>query len=238
MTYEDQQRQKTRDEQFVIQQMLKDKQIEMGGLTGLINASQNNPEAAQAALSRYGINAPVGQSRRQAALQQAMQLAAFKAAIGGKKGGGGLPPDLVGAIGTPDFGQRLKDAVAGGSIDRESLQTLYGLDQRERQFQAKGVAKPGKLSPYGQKLQEMEALGIPITMDTVREIYKSPAPKDNTPNAFMRFFGADTPPPPATLSPSAVFRQAAGLAGGQEQPADVAAPEDRMNQLESQLFGN
>jgi len=235
MAYTEEEKYKHQAYQFLVDQMNRSRGQEMSGLAGLINASGINPEAGQAALTRYGINTPVGQSRQQAALQQQMQLAAFRAALSGKKGGGALPPDLIGAIGTPDFGAQLRSSV--GSLDRQSVEMLMNLDRQERQFQAKGVAKPGKASPYLLKLREMEALGIPITEETVRGAYgnkENVIDKGSTTGGH--WWGGGTKVPPRQISLSAL----AGLGGGatQDLPTDVAAPDDRMRRLGSTLFGD
>lgn len=156
--------------QFLIAQKSKDRAADMGGLANLIRASESHPEAGQAALARYGINVPAGMNRRDAALRNALQIEAFRSAARGR---GAIPSNLVGSIGTPDFGRRLQDALSTGALDRQGVQTLYDLDRKEREFQTRSN-KPGKPSPVYEKLRQIAAQGIPLTEDIVMGI-TSPA---------------------------------------------------------------
>lgn len=225
---------------FLIDQARRQRGEEMGGLANLIRSAEAYPEAGQAALSRFGIQAGPVDNRRDAALRQQMQLAAFREAIRGSRGTkGGLPSDLVGAIGTPDFRRHLQDAA--GTLDRQSVDTLLDLDRKEREFQVKGVAKPGKLSPFAQKLREMEALGIPITEETVRGVYgnkEDVIDKGETTGGVFGFGGTKRPPRQISLS------ALAGLTGGEgpeaatvDEEGSATGTDDRRNRLRGRLFG-
>jgi len=185
-----------------------------------------DPEGQAAVLGRYGINFKPRNKEAEILDRQLKVLAARNQG----RASGALPADLVSAIGTNDFRRRLQDAA--GTLDRRSLDTLMDLDRKEREFQAKGVTKPGKLSPYAQRLREMEALGIPITEDVVRGVYTPtsiiPSPIDQTRRGR-----------PVSLSALAGLTGGAGAEENEpigENPV-VSEIDDRRRRLRSTLFG-
>jgi hypothetical protein len=188
-----------------------------------------DPEGQAAVLGRYGINFKP-RDKDAEILKRQVLLQTMRDASRQGRASGALPADLVGSIGTKDFRQRLQDAA--GTLDRRSVDTLMDLDRKEREFQAKGIAKPGKLSPFAQRLREMEALGVPITEDVVRGVYTpaSVVPSPTDPTRRGR---------PVSLS------ALAGLTGGagaeEDEPIGenpvVSEIDDRRRRLRSTLFG-
>ena len=163
---------------------------------------------------------------------------AFDAAQRGK-GGGGLPPALVGAIGTPDFRQRLQDTA--GTLDRQSLDTLMNLDRQERQFQLKSGADTTKKSATYEKLRAMAAMGVPLTEDIVMGATNPGIAKSKTYQEALAARNKASGNPPRLFS----LGQLTGIADpsqasaqSPDQPADLIAPDGRMRRLGSTLFGD
>jgi len=182
-----------------------------------------------------------GLSPQQASLKRLVDLPrrqqAFDAAQTGKQGTL-LPPDLVGAIGTPDFHQRLQDSA--GRLDSKSLNTLMNLDRQERQFQMKSGASATKKSATYEKLRQMSALGIPITEDVIMGVTNPGIARSKSYQEALAARNTASGNPPRLFS----LGQIAGIADpsqaaaqSPDQPAPVAAPEDRMRRLGSTLFG-